>query len=465
MAKKNKVFDPEGQKETIGSLNGLFSKFVCSETHRAVGKELKLDGHMGTGFQGPGAVTDPLSGMLRDGARFLIGAAVRCELEEFLKQYEGRRLENGRASVVRNGYLPEREIQTGIGPVKVQIPKVRSKDGEPVIFQSVLVPRYVRKTATLEAALPWLYLKGISTAEMGPALEALIGPEASGLSQSTVSRLKREWAEQYDTWRRRDLSEGRWVYIWVDGIYSNIRGDNPRLCVLVVIGVNKLGEKHFLAIEDGTRESKQSWKEVLVKLRERGMKEAPKLAVGDGALGFWPAVEEVYGETRQQRCWVHKTMNVLNYLPKSSQPKAKRHLHDIWQAETKEDADKAFDLFLKTYEDKYPRAAQCLVKDREELLAFYDFPAKHWRSIRTTNPIESVFGTIRHRTRRCKGCLSSEGMLHMIFKLGMCAEKNWRKINGFDFLGKVITGVKFRDGVEETTEKTGEETTNNQVAA
>ena len=232
MAKKNKVFDPEGQKETMDSLNGLFSKFVCSETHRAVGKELKLDGHMGTGFQGPGAVTDPLSGMLRDGARFLIGAAVRCELEEFLKQYEGRRLENGRASVVRNGYLPEREIQTGIGPVKVEIPKVRSKDGEPVIFQSVLVPRYVRKTATLEAALPWLYLKGISTAEMGPALEALIGPEARGLSQSTVSRLKREWAEQYDTWRRRDLSEGRWVYIWVDGIYSNIRGDNPRLCVL-----------------------------------------------------------------------------------------------------------------------------------------------------------------------------------------------------------------------------------------
>ena len=237
------------------------------------------------------------------------------------------------------------------------------------------------------------------------------------------------------------------------------------MCVLVIIGVNERGEKHFLAIEDGVRESKQSWREVLVNLKGRGMKEAPKLAVGDGALGFWPALEEVYGETRQQRCWVHKTMNVLNYLPKSSQPKAKRQLHDIWQAETKEDAERTFDLFLKTYEDKYPRAAQCLVKDREGLLAFYDFPANHWRSIRTTNPIESAFGTIRHRTRRCKGCLSSEGMLHMIFKLGMCAEKNWRKINGFDFLAKVITGVKFRDGIEETTEKTAEVTTDDQVAA
>ena len=465
MGKKDKVFDLKGQKETIDSLNGLFSKFVHSEGQRAVAKELKLDGHMGNGLQGPEAVADPLSEMLREGARFLLGTAVRCELEEFLKQYEDRLLDNGRVAVVRNGHLPEREIQTGIGPVKVRVPKVRSKDGEPVTFHSVLVPPYVRKAATLEAALPWLYLKGVSTGEMGPALEALIGPEARGLSQSTVSRLKKQWAEQYGTWRTGDLSGGRWVYIWVDGIYSNIRGDNPRLCVLVAIGVNERGEKHFLAIEDGVRESKQSWREVLVNLKGRGMKEAPRLAVGDGALGFWPALEEVYGETRQQRCWVHKTMNVLNYLPKSSQPKARRQLHDIWQAETKEDAERAFDLFLKTYEDKYPRAAQCLVKDREELLAFYDFPANHWRSIRTTNPIESAFGTIRHRTRRCKGCLSSEGMLHMIFKLGMCAEKNWRKINGFDFLAKVITGVKFRDGIEETTEKTAEVTTDDQVAA
>ncbi len=327
------------------------------------------------------------------------------------------------------------------------------------------MPPYVRKTATLEAALPWLYLKGLSTGEMGAALEALVGPEAKGLSQATVSRLKHRWAAQYDIWRKRDLGGCRWAYVWADGIYSNIRGDNPRLCVLVIIGVNERGEKRFLAIEDGIRESKQSWREVLMGLRERGMNKPPKLAIGDGALGFWPALEEVYGETRQQRCWVHKTQNVLNCLPKSSQPKAKRHLHDIWQAETKDEANRAFDLFIRTYEDKYPKATQCLEKDREELMAFYDFPARHWRSIRTTNPIESAFGTIRHRTRRSKGCLSSQGMLHMIFKLGMCAEKNWRKLNGFDFLGKVITGVKFKDGIEETTNETTEVKTDNQVAA
>ena len=465
MGRKNKVFDPKGQKEIINSLNGLFDNFVHRETQTAIDKTLKLDRNGENGSGGPQAVTDPLSELLRDGARFLISSAVELELEEFLKQFKDRNLEDGRAAVVRNGYHPRRGVQTGIGPVKVQIPKVRSRDGEAVTFRSTLVPPYVRKAATLEAALPWLYLKGLSTGEMGEALEVLVGPEARRLSQSTVSRLKRQWAEQYDTWRTRDISENRWVYMWADGIYSNIRGDNSRLCVLVIIGVNELGEKHFLAIEDGVRESKQSWKEVLVNLRERGMVKAPKLAIGDGALGFWSALEEIYGETRHQRCWVHKTVNVLNCLPKTSQPKAKRQMHDIWQAETKRDADRAFDLFLRTYEDKYPKATRCLEKDREELMAFYDFSARHWRSIRTTNPIESAFGTIRHRTRRCKGCLSSEGMLHMIFKLGMCAEKNWRRINGFDFLGKVITGVKFKDGIEEPEEKTTEVRTDNQVAA
>ena len=465
MGRKNKVFEPKGQKETMDLLKELFAKSIPSENQQITGKELDLGGYGESGFGDPQNVFDPLTGMLRDGVRVLINTAVRCELEQFLRRFEDLYLEDGRAAVVRNGYHPRREVQTGIGPVTVQIPKVRSRDGSPATFHSALVPPYVRKSAGLEAALPWLYLKGLSTGEMGSALEALVGPEAKGLSQGTVSRLKGKWAEEYGIWRKRDLGENNWVYVWADGIYSKIRGDNPKLCVLVVIGVDERGEKHFLAIEDGVRESKQSWKELLLGLRGRGMKNPPKLAIGDGALGFWPALEEVYGETRQQRCWVHKTANVLNYLPKSSQPKAKTQLHDIWQAETKEKAERAFDLFITMYEDKYPRATQCLEKDREELMAFYDFPAKHWRSIRTTNPIESAFGCIRHRTRRSKGCLSSEGMLHMIFKLGMCVEKNWRRLNGFDFLGKVITGVKFKDGIEETTDKTTEMKTDNQVAA
>ena len=239
--------------------------------------------------------------------------------------------------------------------------------------------------------------------------------------------------------------------MWADGAYSGLRAEQAKLCALVVIGVNERGQKRFLAIKDGVRESTQSWREVLLKLKARGMN-VPELAIGDGAMGFWAALEEVYPETRQQRCWMHKTMNVLNCLPKSAQPKAKQALHEIWQAETRADAEKAFDLFLKTYEPKYPKAAVCLHKDREELMAFYDFPAQHWQSIRTSNPIESTFGTIRHRTKRSKGCLSRDGMLHMMFKLGQCAEKKWRRLRGFDYLAKVVTGIKFKDGVEVTTD-------------
>ena len=387
--------------------------------------------------------------MLREGAGKLIEEAVRHELEELLSRYESETLEDGRARVVRNGYLPERVIQTGIGTVKVQVPKVRSRTGEPVAFRSALVPPYVRKTRSLEAALPWLYLKGISTGEMAEALKVLIGPDAEGLSAGTVSRLKKVWAEEYNSWRETRLDKDRWVYVWADGIHSGLRSEDTKLCALVIIGVNERGEKHFLAIEDGVRESVQSWREVLLKLKSRGMN-PPKLAAGDGAMGFWRALDEIYPETRHQRCWMHKTGNVLNYLPKPSQPKAKGALHDIWQAETRKDAEKAFDLFVATYEPKYPKAAACLEKDRTELLAFYDFPAQHWQSLRTTNPIESTFGTIRHRTKRSKGCLSRTGMLHMIFKLGQCAEKNWRKLRGFRYMGKVIEGVRFKDGIEES---------------
>jgi len=400
-------------------------------------------------FEGRVESADPLTELLRSGARQLLQQAIEAEVQELLAAHSDRTLEDGRAGVVRNGHQPKREIQTGIGPVTVKIPKVRAKTGEPVTFRSALVPPYVRKTQSLEAALPWLYLKGVSTGEMGAALEVLVGPEAKGLSASTVSRLKRTWAQEYETWREAPLDKDRWVYVWADGVYSGLRAEQAKLCTLVVIGVNERGEKRFLTIEDGVRESTQSWREVLLKLKSRGMN-VPQLAIGDGAMGFWAALEEVYPESRQQRCWMHKTMNVLNCLPKSLQAKAKQALHEIWQANTREDAEKAFELFLKTYEPKYPKAALCLQKDRDELMAFYDFPAQHWQSIRTSNPIESTFGTIRHRTRRSKGCLTRDGMLHMMFKLGLCAQKNWRRQRGFHYLAKVITGVKFRDGIEVT---------------
>ncbi len=398
-------------------------------------------------LKSPATIQDPLTEMLRVGAQQLIQQAVEVELQGLLAEHADRRTAEGNAGVVRNGHLPTRELQTGIGPVVVKIPKVRAKSGEPVTFRSALVPPYVRKTQSLEAALPWLYLKGISSGEMSEALKVLVGSQAKGLSASTVSRLKQVWAQEYRKWCEEDLTKERWVYLWADGVYSGLRTENTKLCALVIIGVNEYGEKHFLAIEDGIRESTQSWREVLLKLKSRGMN-SPKLAVGDGAMGFWAALEEIYGETGQQRCWMHKTMNVLNCLPKLSQAKAKQSLHNIWQAETKVDAEKAFDLFLKTYEAKYPKATLCLQKDREELMAFYDFPAKHWQSLRTSNPIESTFGTIRHRTKRSKGCLTRDGMLHMMFKLGMCAEKKWRKLRGFNDLAKVITGVQFKDGIE-----------------
>ena len=398
-------------------------------------------------FKNPEQLEDPLTDLLRTGAKKLIHQYVEAELAELLEHHQSDLTCEGKQAVVRNGYHPEREIQTGIGSVPVNIPKVRSRNGQAVTFRSALVPPYVRKTRSLEAAIPWLYLKGVSTGEMGDALGALVGKEAKGLSSSTVSRLKQEWAEQYQTWRKSNLSHDKWAYIWVDGIYSGLRSEDTKLCTLVVIGVNERGEKHFLAIEDGVRESTQSWREALLTLKSRGMN-TPKLAIGDGAMGFWSALDECYPSTRHQRCWVHKTANVLNGLPKTLQSKAKQNLHDIWQADTKENALSAFDLFIDSYETKYPKAAQCLQKDREELLAFYDFPAQHWQSIRTSNPIESCFATIRHRTKRAKGCLNRDGMLHMMFKLSQCAEKRWIKLRGFDYLAKVITGVSFKDGIQ-----------------
>ncbi len=390
---------------------------------------------------------DPLTDLIRQGARKLIKQAIEAELMVYMEAFSERKLSDGRAAVVRNGYQPEREIQTGIGPVSVKVPKVRAKDGLATTFRSALVPPYVRKTRSLSAALPWLYLKGISTGEMASALEVLVGTEAKGLSASTVARLKDEWAIEYDAWRTSRLDRDQWVYVWADGIYSGLRAEDAKLCALVIIGVNERGEKRFLAIEDGVRESTQSWREVLLGLKARGMN-SPKLAIGDGAMGFWAALDEIYSDTRQQRCWVHKMNNVLNRVPQSVKPKMKQSLYDIWQADTQQNAEHAFDRFATLYDAKYPKAVKCLYKDRHELLAFYDFPAQHWQSIRTTNPIESTFATIRHRTTRAKGCLSRNGMLHMLFKLGQTAEKTWRRQRGFDYLAKVITGIPFKDGIE-----------------
>ena len=399
-------------------------------------------------FPAPGMVEDPLTELLRAGARQLLQQAVEAELAQLLAHHAEERDAQGRAAVVRNGYLPEREVLSGVGPVAVKVPKVRSRTGEAVVFRSSLVPPYVRRAKTVDAALPWLYLKGISTGQMAEALTVLVGPEAKGLSAAVVSRLKAQWKGEYDTWCRRRLDKDRWVYWWVDGIYSGLRAEGQRLCVLVVVGVNERGEKRFLAIEDGVRESKQSWREVLLNLKARGLSGASQLAVGDGALGFWAALDEIFPAARTQRCWVHKTANVLNYLPKSVQ--AKGGLHAIWRAETRAEAEQAFDRFLNTYQAKYPKATDCLAKDREALLAFYDFPAEHWVHLRTTNPIESTFGTIRHRTDQTQGCVTRDTMLSLIYKLGSCAEKRWCRIRGFEHLAKVITGVKFTDGIEVT---------------
>jgi putative transposase len=314
-------------------------------------------------------------------------------------------------------------------------------------FRSSLVPPYVRRSKSVDAVLPWLYLKGISTADMSEALAALVGKDAAGLSAAVVSRLKARWAQEYDAWKRQPLGKDRWVYLWADGIYSGLRAEDEKLCLLVVIGVNERGQKRLLAIEDGVRESAESWRAVLRDLKARGLKIPPKLAVGDGALGFWGALAEFFPETRDQRCWFHKTGNVLNYLPKSVQAKAKSMLHEIWMAETRADAEVAFDRFVATLQAKYPKATECLSKDRQALLAFYEFPAEHWIHLRTTNPIESAFATIRHRTDRTKGCVSRSTLLGLVYRLGICAEKRWKRLRGFKRLGELVAGVKFVDGM------------------
>lgn len=413
----------------------------------------------------PGVMGDSLTELLRRGARDLIEQAVEVELQAVLAEYANVTDLTGRQAVVRNGYLPEREILTGLGPVVVRVPKVRDRSKSGVKFNSAIVPPYVRKAQRVEAALPWLYLRGISTGNMQAALSVLLGAEAKGLSPAVVSRLKAQWAEDYTEWNRRDLAGERYVYVWADGIYSTLRGEDDRLCRLVLIGVNEQGEKRLLALSDGYRESKASWLSVLQDLAVRGLKSPPVLAIGDGALGFWAAQEEAWPETRCQRCWVHKTANVLNELPQSIQGKAKAGLHEIWMAETKAQAGKAFDRFVRDFGAKYPKAVEKLVKDRAALLAFYDFPAEHWVHIRTTNPIESSFATIRHRTTRTKNCVSRNTLLGLVFQLALTAERSWRKLGGFKLLPAVVQGIRFVDGLRVTDQTPSEFVEEQQTAA
>ena len=397
-------------------------------------------------------IDDPITDILRSGARKLLAQALEVEITSFLTQYADFSDDQGRKRITRNGYLPEREIQTGIGQVTVRVPRVRDRqpENEPgrIRFSSSILPPYLRKTKSIETLIPWLYLKGISTGGFTEALAALVGKDAPGLSTSTIGRLKSVWQEDLEKWQKRDLSHKRYVYIWADGIYCNVRMEN-RQCLLVIIGATKDGKKELIAIDSGFRESDLSWTELLLDIKRRGLKNSPELAVGDGALGFWKALSKVYDNTRWQRCWVHKTANVLNKLPKSLQAKAKEKLHQIWMAPEKDEAQSHFDDFIKIYEVKYPKAAKCLKKDRDVLLTFYDFPAEHWIHIRTTNPIESTFATVRLRTAKVRSCFSSKTVLTMAFKLCQCAEKRWIKLHHPERMPEVISGVIFVNGVEE----------------
>jgi putative transposase len=384
-----------------------------------------------------------LEALIQRGARQLIQRAIEAEITELLAAYENVNTVGGLRVVVRNGYLPEREVLTAVGPVAVRVPKIRDRSGSGVKFNSALVPPYVRRSQRVSAALPWLYLKGISSGDLREALTVLVGEEAKGLSANVVSRLKADWAQDYAAWQQRELSPQGYVYWWADGIHTGVRAeDDPRLCLLVIIGVQPDGTKERVALTDGFRESKDSWLELLRHLKSRGLSTGPRLAIG-----FWAALDEVYAETRHQRCWFHKTGNVLNGLPKSLQGKAKADLQAIWMAPTRREAHRAFDRFLVTYQAKYPKATEKLIKDRDALLAFYDFPAEHWQHLRTTHPIESTFATVRHRTTRAKNCLSRATFLGLAFKLLEEAEKSWRRIRGATRIPELLEGVIFEDGL------------------
>ncbi len=390
-------------------------------------------------------VTLSLEDLLRAGARKMLQAALEFEVETYIESFKDEKDVGGRREVVRNGSHKPRELLTGVGKIPIRQPRVLDRRfGQQ--FTSAILPKYMRRAPSIDALIPALYLKGVSTSSFPEALSAILGENAPGLSPGNIVRLKQIWDEEYQGWKHRDLSEKHYVYIWADGIYFNVRLEPDRPCMLVIIGATKDGRKELLAIEDGHRESKLSWQGVLRDLKKRGLKEAPALAIGDGSLGFWAALEEEFSITRHQRCWVHKTANVLDNLPKSVQAQAKTRIHEMYLSPTKEDALKAYDDFIALYQAKYPKACECLEKDKDVLFTFYDFPAAHWRHIRTTNPIESTFGTVRHRTRQTKGCGSRNATLMMVYKLASEAEKNWQRLHSHKLVELVVQGVEFEDG-------------------
>ena len=397
-------------------------------------------------------IDDPLTDILRSGAKRLIEQAVEAEFAAFLAAHADLKLPDGRQRVVRHGHDPARAIQTGIGPVEVEKPKSRDRGAarseERIRYSSSILPKWARRTKSLDVLLPALYLRGISTGDFQEVLTALLGKDAPNLSPAVIARLKGEWENEYRRWQTRDLSARRYVYVWADGVYLQARMEPQAECMLVLIGATPEGKKELLGFQTGMRESAQSWKELLVDLKARGLSIAPQIAVGDGALGFWKALEETFPSTRHQRCWQHKTLNVLDKLPKSVQPNAHKDLREIWLSPNRAAAEAAMTIFAEKYAPKYDKAVDCLLKDRDALLTFFDFPAEHWTHLRTSNPIESAFATVRHRTVRMKGALSQDTARLMVFKLVMAAAKSWRRLQGQNQLPKVVSGVTFRDGIE-----------------
>lgn len=394
-----------------------------------------------------------LDQIVRDGARKMLQVALEDEVSNFLEMHSSKVDQSGRRQVVRNGYMPAREVVTGAGSLEIQQPRVRDKSPESegrVKFSSSILPAYLRRSKAIDELLPWLYLKGVSTGDFSEALQSLTGGTVDGVSATTIVRLKETWTKDYENWNKRDLSSKKYIYFWADGIHVNVRLEDPenqKQCILVLMGATEEGQKELIAVVDGYRESEASWAELLLDVKNRGLKVEPQLAVGDGALGFWAAVRKAYPKTREQRCWFHKSGNVLNNLPKSVQPRAKEAIHEIWMAQTRESANRAFDLFGEKYGAKYPKAWECLKKDRDELLAFYDFPAEHWKHLRTTNPIESTFATIRLRHRKTKGNGTRKTSLVMMFKLAESAAKRWRRLNGHEHIIALFEGKKFVNGI------------------
>jgi putative transposase len=388
----------------------------------------------------------PLDELAREGARRMIAAALKFEADEYVERFGQQRDDLGRCAVVRNGKARERTLLVGSGPVRIQAPRVRDRrDGEK--YTSRILPPYMRRSPKLEEVLPVLYLRGLSTGDFKEALPVLLGEDAAGLSAPTISRLLKGWQGEYADWRKRSLAGTDYVYVWADGVYFRVRLEEDRLACLVLMGVRADGTKEVIALEAGYRESEESWASLLRDVKRRGMS-APVVAVGDGALGFWAALRQVYPETHEQRCWVHKIANVLDKLPKRLQAAAKSQLHEIMQAPDRKSATKELLRFVEEYGSRYPKATECLSKDQEVLLTFYDFPAYHWQSLRTTNPIESGFATVKHRTRKTKGFGSRKAGLAFAFKLILAAGQRWRRINAPHLLSLVRAGITFKDGLQ-----------------